>query len=142
MRLIDMGCDTFLVASSLRAVIAQRLVRKICEHCKQPYQLSPQELTWLGNIDGTALDAQFHKGTGCHHCNNTGYSGRIGVYELLEMDEDLLYALRKGDAAEFTRAAANSPHFRSLSQCALDYARAGVTSVQEVFKITASLDDR
>lgn len=142
MRLIDMGCDAFLVASSLRAVIAQRLVRKICEHCKQPYALSPQELTWLGNIDGTALDASYHKGTGCHHCNNTGYSGRIGVYELLEMDEHLLYALRKGDAAEFARAAGENPNFHSLSQCALDYARAGITSVQEVFKITASLDDR
>jgi MSHA biogenesis protein MshE len=141
MRLIDMGCDAFLVASSLRAVIAQRLVRKICEHCKQPYQLNPQELTWLGNIESTALDAQYHKGIGCHHCNNTGYSGRIGVYELLEMDEGLLYALRKGDAAEFTKAASNNPNFRSLSQCALDYARIGVTSVQEVFKITASLDD-
>ncbi|HAG95319.1 MAG: MSHA biogenesis protein MshE [Pseudomonadales bacterium] len=141
MRLIDMGCDAFLVASSLRAVIAQRLVRKICEHCTQPYKLSPQELTWLGNIDGTALDAEYHKGSGCHHCNNTGYSGRVGVYELLEMDENLLYALRKGDAAEFARAAADNPNFRSLSLCTLDYARTGITSVQEVFKITATLDD-
>ncbi len=95
----------------------------------------------MGNIDGTALDAQYHKGSGCHHCNNTGYSGRIGVYELLEMDENLLYALRKGDAAEFSRAAAESPNFRSLSLCTLDYARSGVTSVQEVFRITATLDD-
>ncbi|MCG8535446.1 MAG: Flp pilus assembly complex ATPase component TadA [Pseudomonadales bacterium] len=142
MRLIDMGCDAFLVASSLRAVIAQRLVRRICEHCKQPYQLNDQELTWLGHIDSTALDAQFTKGTGCHHCNNTGYSGRIGVYELLEMDEALLFALRKGDAAGFTKAAQENPYFRSLSQCALDYARQGITSVQEVFKISASLDDR
>lgn len=142
MRLIDMGCDAFLVASSLRAVIAQRLVRRICEYCRQPYKMTPQEMTWLGNIDGTALDAQFVKGTGCHQCNNTGYAGRIGVYELLEMDEHLLYALRKNDAAEFARAASQNPHFRSLTQCALDYARQGVTSVQEVFKITASLDDR
>ena len=142
MRLLDMGCDAFLVASSLRAVIAQRLVRRICEYCKQPYKLTVQEMAWLGNIDGTALDAQFHKGTGCHQCNNTGYSGRIGVYELLEMDEHLLFALRKGDAAEFTKAAEHNPHFRSLAKCALDYARQGVTSVQEVFKISASLDDR
>ncbi|MEZ5511773.1 MAG: ATPase, T2SS/T4P/T4SS family [Gammaproteobacteria bacterium] len=141
MRLIDMGCDAFLVASSLRAVIAQRLVRRICEYCRQPYQLTPQEMTWLGNIDSTALDASFVKGIGCHHCNNTGYTGRIGVYELLEMDELLLFALRKGDAAEFARAAANNPRFRSLAQCALDYARQGVTTVQEVFRISASLDE-
>jgi MSHA biogenesis protein MshE len=140
MRLIDMGCDGFLVASSLRAVIAQRLVRKICEHCNQPYQLTPQELTWLGNIDSSALDIEYRKGTGCHQCNNTGYSGRIGVYELLEMNEALLYALRKGDAAEFTRAAENSPDFRSLTRWALDYARVGVTSVHEVFRITATLE--
>ncbi len=142
MRLIDMGCDSYLVASSLRAVIAQRLVRRNCEYCVQPYELSPQELAWLGNIDSTALDATFQKGKGCHHCNNTGYSGRIGVYELLEMDEPLLHALRRGDAAEFSKAAAGNSHFRSLSQCALDYAREGVTSIHEVFKITASLDDR
>ncbi|MGB3620435.1 MAG: ATPase, T2SS/T4P/T4SS family, partial [Ketobacter sp.] len=141
MRLIDMGCDSFLVASSLRAVIAQRLVRKICEHCKQPYTLTPQEKTWLSNIDATAVDAQFQKGSGCHHCNNTGYTGRLGVYELLEMNEPLLYALRKGDAAEFTKAARDNPEFVTLSRCALDFARSGITSVQEVFKISATLEE-
>lgn len=142
MRLIDMGCDAFLVASSLRAVIAQRLVRKICEHCKQPYQLEKQEMAWLSKLDSTALELSFFKGIGCHHCNNTGYSGRIGVYELLEMSEPLLHALRKGDAAEFSRAADSDTNFYSLTLCALDYARAGITSVQEVFKVSATLDDR
>ncbi len=142
MRLIDMGCDSYLVASSLRAVIAQRLVRKVCTHCSAPYELTPQESTWLSHIDGKALDASFFRGRGCHHCNNTGYSGRMGVYELLELDEPMLQALRRNDAAEFAIAAAANPYFRSLSQCALDYAREGITSLQEVFKITASLDDR
>lgn len=142
MRLIDMGCDAFLVASSLRAVIAQRLVRKVCDYCKQPYELTPQEATWLSHIDAAALEANFTKGTGCHQCNNTGYSGRIGVYELLELDEPMLQALRRNSAAEFTEAAHQNPYFRTLAQCALDYAKLGVTSVQEVFKISASLDDR
>jgi len=142
MRLIDMGCDSYLVASSLRAVIAQRLVRKVCEHCRSPYFLTPQENTWLSHIDSTALEAEFVLGRGCHQCNNTGYSGRMGVYELLELDEPMLQALRRNDAAEFATAAANNPEFRTLSQCALDYARQGITTVQEVFKITASLDDR
>ncbi len=140
MRLIDMGCDSFLVASSLRAVMAQRLIRKICEHCKQPYQLTPQELSWIGHIDGSSMDSNYYKGAGCHHCNKTGYSGRIGVHELLEMDEHTLYALRKGDAAEFANAAQANPRFRSISQAALDYAKTGITSVQEVFKITATLE--
>ncbi|MCG8672029.1 MAG: GspE/PulE family protein, partial [Pseudomonadales bacterium] len=142
MRLIDMGCDAFLVASSLRAVIAQRLVRRVCDYCKQPYELSPQEATWLSHIDSTALEANFIKGTGCHQCNNTGYSGRIGVYELLELDEPMLQALRRNSAAEFTDAAHQNPYFRTLAQCALDYAKQGITSVHEVFKISASLDDR
>lgn len=142
MRLIDMGCDAFLVASSLRAVIAQRLVRKVCEYCKQPYQLTPQESMWLSHIDSTALEANFIAGAGCHQCNNTGYSGRIGVYELLELDENMLQALRRNSAAEFTDAAHQNPYFRTLAQCALDYAKVGITSVQEVFKISASLDDR
>ena len=142
MRLIDMGCDAFLVASSLRAVIAQRLVRRVCDYCKQPYALTPQESTWLSHLDSKALEAEFVAGTGCHQCNNTGYSGRIGVYELLELDENMLQALRRNSAAEFTDAAHHNPYFRTLAQCALDYARQGITSVQEVFKISASLDDR
>lgn len=141
MRLIDMGCDSFLVASSLRAVIAQRLVRRICEHCKQPYTPTAQETTWLSAIDTPVADTVFLHGSGCHQCNNTGYSGRIGVYELLEMTEPVLMALRKGDAAGFTEAARLSPGFVSLSQSALEYARAGETSVQEVFRITATLGE-
>ena len=140
MRLIDMGCDSFLVASSLRAVLAQRLIRKVCEYCKESYQLSPQELSWVGNIDGSAMDANYYRGAGCNQCNNTGYSGRIGVHELLEIDEHTLMALRKGDAAQFVSAAQANPHFRPLSRAALEYAKAGITSVQEVFKITASLE--
>ncbi len=142
MRLIDMGCDAYLVASALKAVIAQRLVRKICGNCKQPYVLTTQESIWLSNIDASVAQATYYRGTGCHQCNNTGYAGRMGVYELLELDEPLLHALRKGDAAGFARAAQTNPHYVSLNRCALEYARNGLTSVQEVFKISASLDDR
>lgn len=142
MRLIDMGCDSYLVASALKAVIAQRLVRKICNNCKQPYQLSPQESVWLSSIDSKAVGGTYYRGAGCHQCNNTGYVGRMGVYELLEMDEPLLHALRKGDAAEFSRVAHSNPHYISLNRCALEYASNGMTSVQEVFKLSASLDDR
>lgn len=142
MRLIDMGCDAFLVASALKAVVAQRLVRRVCSNCKQPYALTPQESLWLCNIDDRAQEASYVRGGGCHQCNNTGYVGRVGVYELLELDEPMLYALRKNDAADFARAATASPYFQSLNQCALNYAKAGITSVQEVFKISASLDDR
>lgn len=142
MRLIDMGCEPFLVASSLRAIVAQRLVKKICENCKVEYQLSSQERVWLKNIDEAALSAKYFNGTGCHQCNNVGYSGRVGVYELLELDESMLNALRMNSPAEFARAAYENEFFIPLSECALEYAKQGITSIKEVFRISASLEDR
>lgn len=141
-RLTDMGADAFLVASSLRAVVGQRLVRKICTQCKTKAQLNPQERAWLAGISQGDLETEFYVGRGCHHCNNTGYVGRTGVYELLELDENMLDALRRHDAAGFINAAYNSPYYLSLTMCALTYARAGITSLQEVFKISATLEDR
>lgn len=141
-RLTDMGADAFLVASSLRAVVGQRLVRKICTQCKTKAQLNPQERAWLAGISQGDLETEFYVGRGCHHCNNTGYVGRTGVYELLELDENMLDALRRHDAAGFINAAYNSPYYLSLTMCALTYARAGITSMQEVFKISATLEDR
>lgn len=140
MRLMDMGADAYLVASSLRAVIGQRLIRKICQNCKSPYTLSPQEKSWLKGF-GLEEEHTFYKGEGCHHCSNTGYVGRTGVYELLELDDGMLDALRKNDTSEFIRLSKNSELYLPLSSCALDYAIAGKTSISEVFKISASLDD-
>lgn len=141
MRLMDMGADSYLVASSLRAVIGQRLIRKICQNCKSPYALSPQEKSWLVGM-GEDPEAQvFYQGEGCHHCSNTGYVGRTGVYELLELDDGMLDALRKNDPAAFTRLAKESDLYLPLSACALDFAKAGKTSISEVFKISASLDE-
>lgn len=140
-RLIDMGADTFLVASSLRAVIGQRLVRKICDNCKSKYELTPQEKIWLKGINATLADHQFYKGEGCHQCSNTGYVGRTGVYELLELDDDMLDALRRNNPADFFKLAKNNEHYLSLPECALNYASSGMTSIAEVLKITASLDD-
>lgn len=140
LRLMDMGCDAYLVASALRAVMAQRLIRKVCTSCKTVYQPSAQELTWLSHIDGTAVDAGFVHGTGCHHCNNTGYMGRVGIHELLEMTEGMLDALRSRDASAFMQAAADSGYV-TLARHALEFARAGVSSLQEVFRISASLED-
>ncbi|MBL4606294.1 MAG: Flp pilus assembly complex ATPase component TadA, partial [Pseudomonadales bacterium] len=142
MRLIDMGCEPFLVASALKGIVAQRLVKKICEHCKQPYELSVQENIWLESINADKVGVPYFLGSGCHHCNNTGYTGRLGVYELLELDEPMLDALRRGDTAEFSKAAYYNKHFIPLAECALQYASEGITSVQEVFRISSSLEDR
>ena len=99
-RLLDMGAPGYLVASSLRAVIAQRLVRKVCESCSEPHQPSPEEGLWLKNIDPQVANVTFRRGRGCQTCNNTGYRGRVGVFELLEMTESMMNALKSNDSIQ------------------------------------------
>jgi len=141
-RLIDMGGEGFLVAAALRAVLAQRLVRKVCESCKQPYTADATQRTALESILGApATGHSFWEGAGCTQCNNTGYHGRIGVYELLEMDSPMLDALRRNDSAAFTRAAQANPHYRPLSLAALDYATRGITTLEEVLRVAGQIDE-
>ncbi|MEY8205080.1 MAG: GspE/PulE family protein [Bermanella sp.] len=141
MRLMDMGADSYLVASSLRAVIGQRLVRKVCKNCKMPYTLDAQERAWLKGMGQDPDEHIFYHGEGCHHCSNSGYVGRTGVYELLEFDDGMLDALRKNDVALFTRTAKASELYLPMVQCALEFAIAAKTTLSEVFKISASLDE-
>jgi len=141
MRLIDMGAEPYLVASALTGVLAQRLVKKLCNDCKQAYQPTEQERIWLQGLTSENLPHEFFQGSGCYQCGNSGYHGRIGVYELLEMNENLLLNLRQNNQAGFIEAAKRSDIYRPLALAALDYAREGVTSLDEVFRITASLKD-
>ncbi len=135
-RLVDMGAEGYLVAAALHAIVAQRLVRRVCESCREPYTPTPQERAWLAATTGaSAPPAGLQRGAGCHHCNDTGYRGRIGVYELLELDQPMADALRRNDAAAFARAAAASSGFRPLARCALDYAEQGLTTIEEVMRV-------
>jgi MSHA biogenesis protein MshE len=136
MRFLDIGLEGYLVASSLKGVIAQRLVRRICQSCSQPYEPTRQDQIMLEGILGYPIKSHaFHKGRGCPHCNNTGYRGRVGVFELLEITAPLADALRRQDASLFEREARNQPGFTSLAVCALEYAARGVTSLEEVFRL-------
>ncbi len=141
MRLIDVGLEGYLVASALRGVVAQRLVRRICNSCKADYQPDQQENIWLKAIstDADTTAMKFSHGRGCSHCNNTGYRGRIGVFEYLEIDSNLADALRSADPLAFGRAAKQQKGFRTLSQCSLDYAAKGVTTLEEVFRVSEQL---
>jgi MSHA biogenesis protein MshE len=140
LRLIDMGAEPFLVANALNAVLAQRLVRRVCEHCREEHAPEEREQRWLEVIHGRPLNGRcFVRGRGCHHCHNTGYLGRIGVYELLEVNSAMAAALRRNDPQAFVDAARRQPHYRPLAAVALDYALAGLTSVDEVFRVSASL---
>ncbi|WP_148861642.1 GspE/PulE family protein [Marinobacter fonticola] len=142
MRLIDMGAQPFLVASSLLGVVAQRLIRRVCDNCKVSYLPTDQERVWLDSLgrDAEAIADRFVHGQGCYQCSNTGYRGRIGVYEMLELDEAMLDALRRQDPSSFTRAARHSPTYRPLEQHALDYALEGVTTLQEVARVSATTE--
>lgn len=141
-RLLDMGLDTFLVASALRGIVAQRLVRRICKECKTTYEPTTQEKAWLQAITSIDVEAQtFYTGKGCDYCNHTGHSGRIGVFEFLELDDEMVSALSSGDTSKFMEVAKKSSNFFSSSECAIAYAVEGITSLTEVFKITASLNE-
>lgn len=140
-RLLDMRAEGYMVAAALHAVMAQRLVRRICESCAEPYTPDPHQQAWLRAQMGAKSDtAHFKRGVGCPHCNNTGYRGRIGVYELLEIDEVLAEALRKSDTGEFTRRARAQMGVHTLGQCTIDYALQGITTLEEAMRVVGGLE--
>jgi MSHA biogenesis protein MshE len=135
-RLLDMGAPGYLIASALQAIVAQRLIRRLCERCSKPYSPDANERFWLESVVGSdAMDHQYRQAGGCNHCNQVGYSGRIGIYELLELDGDLRDALRNTDAMAFVRAASRVAGYRPLAAAAIDHARVGVTSLAEVLRV-------
>lgn len=141
LRLIDMGAAGFLVGSSLRAVIAQRLVRKICEHCGEDHTPDSQEMQWLTHLAGAeAKTITYKRGRGCQSCQYSGYRGRIGVFELLEMNEAMMAALKRDDSEAFTQLAKANPSFTPLAQAAFTYAKQGVISVEEVLRLVDTID--
>ncbi len=141
MRLVDIGVEGYMAASALRGVLAQRLVRRICEHCSHPYHPGKQEQKWLEErLAGRSLTARFYKGRGCTYCNNTGYKGRVGIFELLELNDDMADALRANDTQAFTWAARASEGYKTLTDSALEFAASGVTTLDEVFRVTEQMD--
>ncbi|MFO0795071.1 MAG: GspE/PulE family protein [Candidatus Brocadiaceae bacterium] len=139
-RLIDMGIKSFLVATSLQGVMAQRLVRTLCIHCKEPINYDPQQLIEMGFEIDALTDFTFYKGKGCKNCNNIGYFGRMGVYELLDMNEtlrDMIYRMAENDEI---RKAARSFGMTTLKEDGLKKARDGKTTVEEVFRIVGVED--
>lgn len=142
LRLADMGAEPYLVASALRGIIAQRLVRRVCTYCAKDHQPDPQEHTWLESIKGAQLsNATFKHGDGCTQCNNTGYRGRVAIHEMLVLDDDMLSALRRNDVDEFTKASKASPLYKSLLDSVVKLAVKGVTSLEEVYRIGETVEE-
>jgi MSHA biogenesis protein MshE len=141
-RLIDMGMPAFMIASTLRAVIAQRLVRRICDSCESVYTPNTQEEAWLDSVaPGLKNVVEWKQGKGCSHCNNTGYHGRIGVYEYMEMNTEMVQALRREDTIAFAAAARNDKDYHSLLETGLAYAQQGVTTIAEVIRIVGEAEE-
>lgn len=136
LRLMDMGAPGYLVAAALRTVIAQRLVRKICPYCKEFHELEPSEKTYIDMVIGEgSSNAVFKRGRGCQSCNFTGYAGRVGVFEVLELSVPMMDALRSNDTERFSKVAREDPNYRPLVMMAFDYAKQGVTTVDEVLHL-------
>jgi MSHA biogenesis protein MshE len=142
MRLVDMGAPPYMVASSLQAVLAQRLVRVSCESCAETYRPAAQERAWLESGDEAPLaEARYLRGRGCSHCHGTGFQGRTGIYELLEMDAALVEALHRSDPAAFMQAARMGMQGRTLRAHALALVWSGRTTVAEVMRVASQVED-
>ena len=136
-RLLDMGIEGYILASSLKVIVAQRLVRKNCDRCSQTSVPDAGQMIWLEKtFDVQSADMAFKQGTGCQFCNHSGYRGRIGVYELLELQHSTLDALRRNDSASFVRAARSTPGFKTFTEQAMGLVRQGMTSLDELMRIS------
>jgi MSHA biogenesis protein MshE len=141
-RLLDMGVPRYMVATSLQVVLAQRLVRMVCESCAQDYPLKPTEHEWLKSELGSAVDShRYLQGRGCSHCNGTGYRGRTGVYEMLEMTEEVSAAANHPDPAHFMKVAQAQLAGRTLRRHAVELVVAGKTTVSEAMRISNQFED-
>ncbi|HAU06814.1 MAG TPA: MSHA biogenesis protein MshE, partial [Gammaproteobacteria bacterium] len=139
-RLFDMDAEGFLIASSLQAIIAQRLVRHLCDECKKPYTPSPIDESFIKKFyDHIPDNAHFFEPTGCSQCNNTGYQGRIGVYELLMITTELTEALQQKDINSFTQKARQQLTKSTLCHNALLRVMQGKTTFQEVTRIAGEM---
>ncbi len=132
-RLIDMGIEEFLVASTVRGILAQRLVRKICAKCKQPYSLNRQEMELIG---GDAPQIQFFHGEGCDHCNHIGYRGQIGLFEMLKTTEEVERLVMERSSSGRIRDAALKQGMTTLRQDGIRKVKEGITTLSEVLRVT------
>ena len=137
-RLIDIGVPPFLVGSCLNLVMAQRLVRRICLRCKEPYQPTKSELEFLELDNERGRNIKFYRGRGCIHCRNTGYYGRIGIFELLEMRQIMRRLVYDNANLEDIREAAIKQGMVTLREAGIMKIEQGITTIQEVLRSTVT----
>jgi MSHA biogenesis protein MshE len=142
-RLLDMGAPHYMVATSVQAVLSQRLVRLNCDGCSAATAPLPTEIAWLTEDDPLESwrDQRFMRGKGCARCNGTGYLGRLGVYEMLEMSPELVRATHNQDATTFAERARAQLAGRTLRDGALALVRAGRSSIAEAIRVSSHVED-
>jgi type IV pilus assembly protein PilB len=133
-RLVDIGIEPYLIAASLNAVLAQRLVRKICPKCKQPYEASKNVRKYLQNA-GVRPNEIFH-GVGCDNCRGSGYVGRAGIYELLVLDERFRDMINKDPSVNNMRRVFQESRRRTLFDDGIVKIKQGLTTIEEVLRVT------
>ena len=137
-RLVDIGIKPFLVSASVRSVLAQRLVRRICPKCKEPTEPDPRLLNSLGIRPDQILDASFMIGAGCDHCNNTGFRGRVGIFEMFNVNEELQQMIYEESSLVALRERSREMGMRTMREDGLRKVLAGVTTPDEVLQTTVS----
>ncbi|HCP92035.1 MAG TPA: type II secretion system protein E [Spartobacteria bacterium] len=135
-RLVDIGVQPFLVASSIRAIMAQRLVRRLCSNCKEPAELSETELRALRIEPGQVREAQVMKPVGCEQCRKTGYRGRLGIFEIFVIDDEVRHMINKRSSTLMLRQRARELGMRTLREDGVRKILGGVTSAEEVISTT------
>ncbi len=142
-RLIDMGIEPFLVSSSLEGVVAQRLVRLLCDHCKDAYEPSPEVLQQLfaDGADGEMAGVEFYRPRGCDHCIGTGYRGRTAIFELLTISDSILERIDRREPEYQLRKQALKEGMVPLRKAGINLARQGKTSIEEVLRVTQDLNE-
>ena len=137
-RLINMGIEPFLLTSSLLGVMAQRLIRTICPHCREAHTV---EKNILKNLSLNDHITKFYRGKGCEKCFHSGYKGRLGIYELLTMDEPLRKLILNRSSSEDIRACAQNAGMRTLRQVGVEKLKEGITTPEELLRVTQESDE-
>jgi general secretion pathway protein E len=136
MRMVDLGVERFLISSALRGVLAQRLVRRICPHCRTPQGMAADQ---LGTVPGG--DFQTFAGVGCKHCASTGFVGRLGIYELLTMNSDLSRCVTRGEDLKRLEEVARGHGFTEMYIDGIDKVRQGLTTLPEVMRVAREMEN-
>jgi type II secretory ATPase GspE/PulE/Tfp pilus assembly ATPase PilB-like protein len=139
-RLIDMGIKPYLVASSLQAVLAQRLARRICGNCKEPYKPKPEELTMMGLNPDEHADLELFEGAGCERCNKSGYRGRTAIHEVFTLDSELRRMIIRSEASSRLKRYAISKGMRTLRLDGFEKCILGQTTTKEIIRLVGTED--